>query len=150
MDLGLSGKVVLVTGAASGMGKAVARLFGCEGAHVVAADLNESGARETAGSIVRAGGLADAVYLDVTSRVGWISLARWSDCARRCRSGVLASRRMWRRGSYFSHPTRRVMSWAPRSMFPAGSCSSERKDAVESHAGSSLSRRPPGAAQFVS
>ena len=71
MDLGLSGNVVLVTGAASGMGKAVAQLFGCEGAHVIAADLNESGARETAESIVRARGLADAVCLDVTSRAAW-------------------------------------------------------------------------------
>jgi NAD(P)-dependent dehydrogenase (short-subunit alcohol dehydrogenase family) len=71
MDLGLSGKVVLVTGAASGMGKAVAQLFGCEGAHVIAADLNESGARVTAESIARGGGPADAVYLDVTSRAAW-------------------------------------------------------------------------------
>jgi 3-oxoacyl-[acyl-carrier protein] reductase len=71
MDLGLSSNVVLVTGAASGMGKAVALLFGCEGAHVIAADLNESGARETAERIVRTGGHADSVGLDVTSRTSW-------------------------------------------------------------------------------
>src|SRR5438128_1292775 len=71
MDLGLSGNVVLVTGAASGMGKAVARLFGCEGAHVIAADLNQNGARETAESIVSTGGHADAVCRDITSRASW-------------------------------------------------------------------------------
>jgi NAD(P)-dependent dehydrogenase (short-subunit alcohol dehydrogenase family) len=71
MDLSLSDKVVLVTGAASGMGKAVARLFGCEGAQVIAADLDEAGARETAESIVSAGARADAVRLDVTSRAAW-------------------------------------------------------------------------------
>jgi NAD(P)-dependent dehydrogenase (short-subunit alcohol dehydrogenase family) len=74
MDLGLSGNVVLVTGAASGMGKAVALLFGCEGAHVIAADLNQNGARETAESIVSTGGLADAVCLDITSRASWSEL----------------------------------------------------------------------------
>jgi NAD(P)-dependent dehydrogenase (short-subunit alcohol dehydrogenase family) len=71
MDLGLSGSVVLVTGAASGMGKAVAQLFGCEGAHVIVADLSASGARETAEGIVRSGGIADVMCLDVTSRAAW-------------------------------------------------------------------------------
>src|SRR5579859_5386028 len=71
MDLGLSGRAVLVTGAASGMGKAVAQLFGCEGAHVIAADLSEIGARETAESVVRSGRRADVVCLDVTSRAAW-------------------------------------------------------------------------------
>jgi NAD(P)-dependent dehydrogenase (short-subunit alcohol dehydrogenase family) len=71
MDLGLTDKVVVVTGAASGMGQAVARLFGCEGATVVAADLNHAGAQATAEHIMAAGGRAQAVGLDVTSRAAW-------------------------------------------------------------------------------
>jgi NAD(P)-dependent dehydrogenase (short-subunit alcohol dehydrogenase family) len=74
MDLGLSGKVVLVTGAASGMGKAVAHLFGCEGAQVIVADLDEAGARATVESIVGDGGSARAVGLDITSRAAWSEL----------------------------------------------------------------------------
>lgn len=44
----LSGKVAIITGAASGMGKAAAMLFAKEGAHVVLADLNVKGGEEVA------------------------------------------------------------------------------------------------------
>lgn len=43
----LAGRTALVTGGASGIGRAVARRFGAEGARVVVGDLDESGARET-------------------------------------------------------------------------------------------------------
>jgi meso-butanediol dehydrogenase/(S,S)-butanediol dehydrogenase/diacetyl reductase len=46
-----SSKVVLVTGAASGIGEATARRFGQEGAKLVLADLNEDGLRKVAGEI---------------------------------------------------------------------------------------------------
>jgi NAD(P)-dependent dehydrogenase (short-subunit alcohol dehydrogenase family) len=61
----LAGKVVLVTGAASGIGRATAILFGREGAAVVVHDLNEEG-RRTAEAIVAAGGRATFVRGDVT------------------------------------------------------------------------------------
>ena len=48
-----SGKRVVVTGAASGIGRATARQFAAEGAEVTVADINEAGLAETAGMIGR-------------------------------------------------------------------------------------------------
>ena len=48
MDLGLIGKVALITGAGGGLGRAIATTLAEEGAHVAAADINESAAIETA------------------------------------------------------------------------------------------------------
>ena len=64
MDRDFEGKVALVTGAASGIGAAVARLLGERGAAVVVADLNEGGAREVAEAIA-AGGRAAAFAVDM-------------------------------------------------------------------------------------
>lgn len=60
------GKVVFVTGAASGIGRATALAFAGQGASVVAADLAEAANRETAELIVQRGGSAIAVRCDVT------------------------------------------------------------------------------------
>ena len=54
------GKVVIVTGAASGIGLATAKRFGAEGARVVVADLNEDKAQQAADS-VKAAGAPDAM-----------------------------------------------------------------------------------------
>ena len=62
----LQGKVAIVTGAASGFGAATARLFAAEGAHVVLADLNETGGKHVAGDITAAGGRAALVVGDVS------------------------------------------------------------------------------------
>jgi 3-oxoacyl-[acyl-carrier protein] reductase len=65
------GKTIIITGAASGIGKAAALIFAREGANVVCADLNEAGARETAEQITGqggGGGKALAPRVDVTSR----------------------------------------------------------------------------------
>ena len=65
----VEGKVALITGAASGIGRTTALLLAQEGAKIVAADRNMDGNQETVGLIEAAGGQAVAVELDVTSGV---------------------------------------------------------------------------------
>ena len=60
----LDGKVVLVTGGGSGIGRATAELFAREGARVVVSDLNRQSAEETGEAISHAGGDASAVTGD--------------------------------------------------------------------------------------
>jgi len=62
----IAGKVALVTGAGSGIGRASAVRLAREGASVVAVDVNEAGARETVAQIEAAGGRAAGVRADVT------------------------------------------------------------------------------------
>ena len=62
----LDGKVAIVTGAASGIGKEIAHTFAREGAKVVIADLNQRRRRATAAEIGRPGGKAMGVAMDVT------------------------------------------------------------------------------------
>jgi 3-hydroxybutyrate dehydrogenase len=61
----LLGKVAIVTGAASGIGKEIARAFQREGAKVVIADLNQAGADAAAAEL--GGNDAIGVAMDVTS-----------------------------------------------------------------------------------
>jgi len=62
----VEGKTVLVTGAASGMGRATARLFADEGAKVAATDVDAEGVESVAREIREAGGNAWATALDVS------------------------------------------------------------------------------------
>src|SRR5271170_35040 len=63
----LVGKVAIVTGAAQGIGRAIALRLADEGAKVAIADIQEDAAGKTAGEIKAAGGQAAAFRLDVTS-----------------------------------------------------------------------------------
>ncbi len=65
----LSGKVALVTGAASGIGRRIAEVYAANGAAVAIADLDEGRASEVAASIEAGGGRALGLCMDVTSEV---------------------------------------------------------------------------------
>ena len=69
----VDGKVALVTGAASGIGRGCALALAREGASVIVADVDTDGAAETCRIIEAGGGIAAAQYLDVTDEAGWAS-----------------------------------------------------------------------------
>ena len=62
----LKGRVALVTGGASGLGRATSVALAEAGAHVAIADINADGSEQTRSMITGAGGSADVVALDVT------------------------------------------------------------------------------------
>ena len=64
----LTGKTIIVTGGASGIGAGIGKGLAAEGANVVIADLNLTGAQEIADAIGAKGGSASAVQVDVTDR----------------------------------------------------------------------------------
>jgi NADP-dependent 3-hydroxy acid dehydrogenase YdfG len=72
----VSGKVVVVTGAASGFGRLVCRKTAALGARVVCADVNENGLNETVSAIEAAGGRAVSRITDVRRLADMQALAR--------------------------------------------------------------------------
>ena len=64
----LANHIAVVTGAGSGIGRAIAAGYAREGAHVVVLDINKDSAAATAQQILNAGGKADSFVLDVTRR----------------------------------------------------------------------------------
>jgi 3-oxoacyl-[acyl-carrier protein] reductase len=64
----LAGRTAIITGAGSGIGRAIAIGYAGEGAQVVSADIVAERARVTAETIVRGGGVAEAVQVDVSRR----------------------------------------------------------------------------------
>lgn len=65
------GRVALITGGASGIGKATATRLAAEGGAVMIADIQHDAGEATAREITDAGGTASFVKLDVTDEAGW-------------------------------------------------------------------------------
>jgi 3-oxoacyl-[acyl-carrier protein] reductase len=72
----LENHIAVVTGAGSGIGRAIASGYAREGARVLLLDVNEKAASEAAKEIGDAGGKAESFALDVTSREDCIAVAR--------------------------------------------------------------------------
>jgi NAD(P)-dependent dehydrogenase (short-subunit alcohol dehydrogenase family) len=62
------GKVALISGAASGMGRACSQLFAADGASVFGIDVNEAGLAETAQLVTSAGGKIETARIDLSTR----------------------------------------------------------------------------------
>ncbi len=67
MPMKLQNKVALITGAASGIGRATATVAASEGADVLVADVNDKGGEETVAMISKNGGKAAFYHMDVTN-----------------------------------------------------------------------------------
>src|SRR6185437_7494072 len=72
----LANHIAVVTGAGSGIGRAIANGYAREGARVVALDINAEAAGETAKEIIAGGGKADGFSLDVADREACITIAK--------------------------------------------------------------------------
>lgn len=77
----VSGKVAVVTGGASGIGRATALTLGREGAAVMVSDLNQAGAEAVAAEIVAAGGKAQAMQQDTTDEDRWQAVIATTESA---------------------------------------------------------------------
>ena len=71
----LENHIAVVTGAASGIGRAIASGYAREGARVVLLDMNEKAAAEAAQEIRSSGGKAESFVLDVTKREDCVAVA---------------------------------------------------------------------------
>src|SRR5262245_7035228 len=71
----LANHIAVVTGAGSGIGRAIATGYALEGARVARSDVNKEAAVETAQQILNAGGKAESFALDVTKRDDCIAMA---------------------------------------------------------------------------
>ncbi|MFH1343253.1 MAG: SDR family oxidoreductase [Pseudomonadota bacterium] len=72
----LENHIAVVTGAASGIGRAIAAGYAKEGARVVLLDMNEAALAEAVGDIRGAGGKAESFALDVTKRDDCVAVAK--------------------------------------------------------------------------
>ena len=100
----LQGRVAIITGAASGIGRATALRFAREGAAVVIADINRAGGEVCAREIVAAGGAATFVETDVRQER---DLRRMIDMARQTYGGldILHNNAFWNAPGSARHTT---------------------------------------------
>lgn len=75
----LDAKVALITGAGGGIGREAALLFAAEGASVVAVDLDEATAAETAAQVAGAGGTAAAFAADISASDGCAAMVAFAE-----------------------------------------------------------------------
>jgi len=68
METGLAGRVVLITGAAKGIGRGVARVFAAEDATLVIADIDAEVGEATTAELAAGGSVVELVEVDVTSQ----------------------------------------------------------------------------------
>lgn len=105
----LAGKVTVITGAASGIGRASSLRFASEGAIVIVADLDGEGGEVTAAEIRRAGGQALSIRCDVPDEVSVVALVEqtlssfghidlfWSNAGISIRGGIEVPNEGWER-----------------------------------------------------
>lgn len=84
-----AGKKIFITGAAQGLGAAIAKRCAAEGAAVALADLNAAGAQAQAAEIKAAGGQAFAYALDVTDEAQWVQALADANAAMGGLSGLV-------------------------------------------------------------
>jgi len=73
-EISYAGQVVVVTGAASGIGKSAAQLIASRGAKVICLDLNQAGVDQTVAEIKATGATAESAVLDISNQAGVMDL----------------------------------------------------------------------------
>ena len=73
-EISYAGQVVIVTGAASGIGKSAAQLIASRGAKVICLDLNQAGVDQTVAEIKATGATAESAVLDISNQSGVMEL----------------------------------------------------------------------------
>jgi 3-oxoacyl-[acyl-carrier protein] reductase len=73
-EISYAGQVVIVTGAASGIGKSAAQLIASRGAKVICLDLNQAGVDQTVAEIKASGATAESAVLDISNQSGVMEL----------------------------------------------------------------------------
>ncbi len=71
----MTGRIAVITGGGSGIGRATALALGGQGDHVIAADMNAAGAAETVRLVTAAGGAASALTVDVADEASVTAMA---------------------------------------------------------------------------